>query len=259
MLKYSALYTKPYTPSSLQSRSVMRGIQKVAVLPYEQYMRIIGKTASNNGDGEGKGNSPSVSGAAAQADGDGERKGNSPGAATQKEAAGTHKQDHQGDTSMGGRHEVSLGENQGFSPDEILAQMPDEIKSNAGKLLDFVRLKGLLWNRNGEIKYRGNFIPGSNITELIKGSQIRKNEKHGLTGSKAFYKFLIKNKVPSELLNNKKRKSQVELAYLVPSKVSAIVNPRPPSAMRNDTGLNGATVGSPRLRARGAVKWIKLS
>ncbi|GFN91903.1 hypothetical protein PoB_001840900 [Plakobranchus ocellatus] len=86
---------------------------------------------------------------------------------------------------------------------EVVDSLPKPLKKKGEFLLRRLRANSDLdWNRRGEIKYKSDWIQGSNLTDLVSEALSYKprEDKAFPTGWKEFQDILIAENVPRKLL-----------------------------------------------------------
>ena len=84
---------------------------------------------------------------------------------------------------------------------EVIETLPKPLK-NKGKLLLKRKVSDLNWNRRGEIKYRGDWIHGSNLTDLVSDAlrYKQRDDEAYPQGRNEFKNILKTENVPFRLL-----------------------------------------------------------
>ena len=88
-------------------------------------------------------------------------------------------------------------EPKGLDADLIISAMPKSLKRKAEALLRYIE-KEVSWKDNGEVVYRGETLPGSHITDLIRYTL----QEYGEALSpqcKAFLEILKRGNVPKSV------------------------------------------------------------
>ena len=94
--------------------------------------------------------------------------------------------------------------------DSIVASLPESLAYKSRLLLKFIlgdATDRLRWNDKGELKYDGNVIEGSSITELLKDSQ--RERRKTPRGADLFYRGLKDINAPRYLITNRRRKDDL--------------------------------------------------
>ena len=92
-----------------------------------------------------------------------------------------------------------------LSVDRVIEAVPKNVQNRVCALLSHVTNDGrLTWNRQGEICYEGQTIPGSHITDLVKDSQY-KYKHFNPTGYHIFYTALKDMNIPKGLIGHRER------------------------------------------------------
>ena len=88
----------------------------------------------------------------------------------------------------------------------IVNSVQQKVKKKTIQLLNYIHSldpKEISWNHRGEITYRDQFIPKSNIVDLFR-TMVHQNSKiQDLPGAETFAQFLHESNIPLTLLNNK--------------------------------------------------------
>lgn len=118
-------------------------------------------------------------------------------------------------------------ENSAISEDNILKMIPKGIQKQADQLLQYLKTYPdiLSWNNRGEIIYKGQLIPKSNLTDLICLILTqRKSYKH-FFGRNEFLKALNSMNTPKLFLKNKHLTLEDDV-YSPIKKEKSIVKPK---------------------------------
>lgn len=85
---------------------------------------------------------------------------------------------------------------------EVLESVPKNYKKKVSLLLDRLkRNQNLSWNENGEMVYKGQVHPNSNILDLVNDI-VRKRKDFNPTGWQTFAEVLREMNIPRELVGN---------------------------------------------------------
>lgn len=89
---------------------------------------------------------------------------------------------------------------------QVLKSVPSGVKYKAKRLIDRLkRDKAVEWDEDGQLIYQQTKIPNSDIVELINDAVKSKTaEKKSPTGWETFAESLGENKIPQELVPNKR-------------------------------------------------------
>jgi hypothetical protein len=96
----------------------------------------------------------------------------------------------------------------GLSTDIVMSAIPRPYRQRVNAILLHIEKdpgKVLSWNDRGELRYRGETIPGSHVTDLLKDSQYAYRNLTPL-GRKEFYEGLRELNVPQSLIGNERRR-----------------------------------------------------
>lgn len=88
---------------------------------------------------------------------------------------------------------------------QVIRSVSNKMQRKAGLLLDHLKKSNVIkWNDDGEISYRGEPIPGSNIVDLVTNTMKTKSSTRlpALPGSDEFAQALKETKVPRDYLVN---------------------------------------------------------
>ena len=106
--------------------------------------------------------------------------------------------------------EESDEEKDSLTPEMIVRGIPKTMKTRALALL--ARLKErkdvITWDNTGQVVLNGNFIPKSNISDLVSDA-MRPRKHFNPVGVREFYKMLNEINIPKDLVRNEKRWSEV--------------------------------------------------
>lgn len=100
---------------------------------------------------------------------------------------------------------------QKLQTDIILSCIAKNLKSKARAIISYICVEEspLSWNRVGEISVNGNVICNTHIADLIRDT-LKSYVNFNPTGANAYYKALSKCNIPSNLVGNSKRLSEIE-------------------------------------------------
>lgn len=131
---------------------------------------------------------------------------------------------------------------------QVIRSVSNKMQRKAGLLLDHLKKSNVIkWNDDGEISYRGEPIPGSNIVDLVTNTMKTKSSARlpVLPGSNEFAQALKETKVPRDYLVN----PNVIKAMKRPGKIST---PRALAPLKeydededDDTGFQDASSYTP--------------
>lgn len=88
---------------------------------------------------------------------------------------------------------------------QVIRSVSNKMQRKAGLLLDHLKKSNVIqWNDDGEISYRGEPIPGSNIVDLVTNTMKTKSSARlpPLPGSNEFAQALKETKVPRDYVVN---------------------------------------------------------
>ena len=92
-----------------------------------------------------------------------------------------------------------------YSDDSIIDTVPKQYKTRAANMLRFLHKNDQIqWEEDGRVNYKGQPIPGSNITDLIN-DQMRSRKNINPHGWQQFSSALKLMNVPTDLIGNKRR------------------------------------------------------
>ena len=92
-----------------------------------------------------------------------------------------------------------------LSVDMVVEAVPKNVRNRVRALLSHITNNGrLTWNKQGEIHYEGQNIPGSHITDLVKDSQYKYKHFHPV-GHDVFYRALKDMNIPTGLLGHQEK------------------------------------------------------
>lgn len=133
---------------------------------------------------------------------------------------------------------------------QVIRSVSNKMQRKAGLLLDHLKKSNVIkWNDDGEISYRGEPIPGSNIVDLVTNTMKTKSSTRlpALPGSDEFAQALKETKVPRDYLVN----PNVIKAMERPGKISTPRTPRALAPLKeyddedDDTGFQDASSITP--------------
>lgn len=89
--------------------------------------------------------------------------------------------------------------------ENLLKSLPTMSRNNGTILLDHLKKypKILSWSDNGEVSFKGDLIPGSNLTDLISSVTTNRKSNTPLLAQTIFLKALAETNIPESWIKNK--------------------------------------------------------
>lgn len=99
----------------------------------------------------------------------------------------------------------------------LLDVIPTGLKKQARQLLQYLKTNPTLfhWNKRGEIIYKNNIIPNSNLADLISLILTQRSVKYPLNGKEEFLNVLSEFNVPKLFIKNRNLSTKNEV-YVSP-------------------------------------------
>ena len=102
-------------------------------------------------------------------------------------------------------------EKDSLTAEMIVRGIPKTMKTRALALLACLKERKdvITWDNTGQVVLNGNFIPKSNISDLVSDA-MRPRKHFNPVGVREFYKMLNEINIPKDLVRNDKRWSEVD-------------------------------------------------
>ena len=106
-----------------------------------------------------------------------------------------------------------------YSLEETLNTIPSSYQQNAKKLVNFLKgNEAFAWNENGELKYKGKILQGSDVNKLLNDAVRNKKISSGNSTFEAFLGALKNEGYPVHKLSSAKKKKSPSFRVEKPKK-----------------------------------------
>ena len=129
---------------------------------------------------------------------------------------------------------------------EVLNQLPSKLRGSADRIMRALSKHPdiLRWNDRGNIIFKNQLVPSSNITDLLSDVLVKRKNFHP-QGQNSFLHALKEMNIPESLITNPLRRTDIQRMKDI--SYSALGPPAlspPPSPDHWDTGLNMFQIGN---------------
>jgi len=96
--------------------------------------------------------------------------------------------------------------------DNIVKSLPKSSQTEGELLLDHLKNHSdiIKWNERGEIIFKGDVVPGSNLTDLVSNVTTMRKTNVGLLPQTVFLKALSETNVPESWIRNRASKKLLQ-------------------------------------------------